>query len=145
MRIEHNYLKEYLDELRDSDPKTASAPSDSAFSLSFLQSLAESREKFRAEKQAEGLCMSAAEYTELAEFAEELAEIYDMDFLSDQNSRRALLLLTCRDFDLSRDELPERVESFAHLIARSDRFFLRPVCKYGEALIELALFYDLDA
>ena len=148
MRIEHNYLKEYLDELHAFSPETAPsesvAPAASPFALSFVQSLAAARERFRAEKRADGLCMSVEEYNELTEFAEELAEIYDMDFLSEQTGGRALLRLILRDFDLSRDEVPERVEAFARLIARSDRLFLRPVSRYGEALIELALLYDLD-
>lgn len=152
MRIEHNYLKELLDEEDQIDRRPADkaeekqpAPKgNQAFMEDFVTGLIRMRCENHARKRADGLCMSVAEFEELAGLADELASCAGLDCIFDIGSRQGLIAFTLEYFDLAKDETPELIEALARLFARADRLSVNPVSKYSRSLVEISLLYDLD-
>ncbi len=148
MKFERNYLKEIIDDMdrieNQPEPKRPSTPEDKAFTENFFKGLIRMRREKIERKRAEGLCMSLAEFRELAELTDELAGRVGLDCSVDLSRGNGLIILIIYSFYLDKEETPDLIETFARLFARADRIDVNLITKYDRTLSEIAFSYDLD-
>jgi len=157
MHIEHNYLKELIDDeervyaLRSSisdkehaEKSEADEESPEDFGARFTDRMNQLRDEDHAQKRAAGLCMSVSAFKSLAAQAHELAARVGMDYDLDRRPRYGMFTFIIQFFDLFKIETPELNESFAFMLARAEQISIAPVRRYNRHLIELSLTYYLD-
>jgi len=157
MRIEHNYLKELIEdeervnahfsaisEKKHAETAAADEESPEDFYARFTGRINEMRDEDHAQKRAAGLCMSVSAFKSLAAQAHELAARVGMDYALDRSLRYGTFTFIIQFFDLFKIETPELNESFAFMLARAEQISLTPVLRYKRHLIELSLTYYLD-
>ena len=157
MRIEHNYLKELIEdeervyahfsaisEKKHAENAAADEESLEDFHARFTDRINQMRDEDHAQKRAAGLCMSASAFKSLAAQAHELAARVGMDYALDRSLRYGTFTFIIQFFDLFKIETPELNESFAFMLARAEQISLTPVRRYNRHLIELSLTYYLD-
>ena len=157
MRVEHNYLKELLDEevrvfghpvedIQKELAKRGETCDESAkeFYAQLTERMNALSDADHTYKRAAGLCMSVSAFKSLANLAHELAARVGMDYALDRIQHYGTFTFTIQYFELFKSESPELNESFSLLLSRADQISLAPVRRYNRNLIELSLTYDLD-
>ena len=157
MRIEHNYLKELIEDeervyarlsaisdKKHAEKAEADEESLEDFYARFTDRMNQLRDEDHAQKRAAGLCMSVSAFKSLAAQAHELAERVGMDYAFDRLPRYGMFTFIIQCFDLFKIETPELNESFTFMLAHAEQISLAPIHRYNRHLIELSLTYYLD-